>query len=86
MRDELDTLPHIRRIGTPAADRYFGRRVTELKRALADLEEVIAMQSEWGMVPQLGLAELRERIAQLDMERINRRTILMTLRGHCAAH
>lgn len=63
--DELDVLPFIQQVGSPAAERYHQRRVTELRRSLADLDEVIQLQVERGNLPQLDLSEVRQRISLL---------------------
>lgn len=63
--DELEILPMIQRVGSPAAERYHQRRVTELQRSIADLDEVIQLQAERGNMPQLDLSDVRQRVALL---------------------
>lgn len=63
--DELDVLPFIQQIGSPAAMRHYERRVTELNRSLVDLDEVIQLQAERGNLPQIDLTEVRQRISLL---------------------
>lgn len=65
MSDELDILPYIQQVGSPAAERYHQRRVTELQRSLADIDEVIQLQVARGNLPQLDLTEVRQRIGLL---------------------
>lgn len=65
--DELDVLPFIERVGSPAAERYHQRRVNELRRSLADLDEVIQLQAERGNLPRFDLTEVRQRISLLAM-------------------
>ncbi len=63
--DELDVLPFIQQIGSPAAMRHYERRVTELNRSLVDLDEVIQLQAERGEMPRLDLSEVRQRVQLL---------------------
>ncbi|WP_368177831.1 hypothetical protein [Aeromonas sp. R7-1] len=63
--DELDVLPFIQQIGSPAAMRHYERRVTELNRSLVDLDEVIQLQAERGTMPRLDLSEVRQRVQLL---------------------
>lgn len=63
--DELDVLPFIQQIGSPAARRHYERRVTELNRSLVDLDEVIQLQAERGKMPRLDLSEVRQRVQLL---------------------
>lgn len=65
--DELDVLPFIQQVGSPAAERYHQRRVNELRRSLADLDEVIQLQVDRGNLPQLDLTEVRQRISLLTL-------------------